>query len=146
MSKSGDGFRNEVCSPFFSQSPSQPSFHPSISSPGIPSRRQESIYSFACSVVAPCLSPLAHVHSPTYIAHQIPKNLIGFTQEKSPLGASFKQSVIRFVTKSIASSATIITRHGELNGNSTYALLSSDSGVISDFSAFHSSSLIVISP
>ena len=85
----------------------------------MPSRFAASIYSLACAVVAPCRSPVAQVHSPTNIAHQMPINFNGLTHEKSCFGGSLRFRTMRLVMSSIGESAIITTRHGVLNGRST---------------------------
>ncbi|MNF71665.1 hypothetical protein D3C84_536210 [compost metagenome] len=63
----------------------QPLFQPSINKWCKPSLAVKSIYSFACAVVAPCLSPSQKVYFPMCIAHQIPKYLYGFTYDGLPI-------------------------------------------------------------
>src|SRR5690349_5158943 len=46
---------------FLIQSPSQPTFHPSTSTPPKPFAAAKSMYSLARAVVAPCFAPVAQV-------------------------------------------------------------------------------------
>ena len=54
--------------------------------------------------------------------------------------------MVRLVVSSIAESAIMIKRHGVSNGKSKWALVPSDSGVMSVFSLSCWSSLIVMEP
>src|SRR3546814_9090810 len=66
------------------RSPFQPGFQPSTSTPRMLLAAAKSMYFFTCSVVAPCLGPVAQLHSPLIMFHHTPLNLPGCTQLTSP--------------------------------------------------------------
>src|SRR5687767_77467 len=83
-SKSGAVWVKLKSPPCFTQSPSQPVFHPSTRTPSNPFSAAKSIYFFVLAVLAECNSPDDHVPAPICISHQIPIYLQGFTHETSP--------------------------------------------------------------
>src|SRR3546814_19290695 len=68
-------------------------FRSSTSTPRMLLAAAKSMYFFPCSVVAPCLGPVAQLHSPLIMFHHTPLNLPGCTQLTSPsLLGSFRLS------------------------------------------------------
>src|SRR5206468_7385400 len=99
------------------QSPSQPVFHPSTSTPPKPFAAAKSMYRFVFAVVAPCFGPELQVIVPMCIPHQIPTYFIGWIQ--SVLARTFGGLSLRprkIGARSVARSATWIVRHGVTNG------------------------------
>src|SRR3546814_3724358 len=74
-SKSAVGVAKSKSLPWPSQSPFQPGFQPSTSTPRMLLAAAKSMYFFTCSVVAPCLGPVAQLHSPLIMFHHTPLNL-----------------------------------------------------------------------
>src|SRR3546814_17561746 len=75
------------------RSPFQPGFQPSTSTPRMLLAAAQSMYFFTCSVVAPCLGPVAQLHSPLIMFPHTPLNLPGCTHLTSPrLLGSFRLS------------------------------------------------------
>src|SRR2546427_696238 len=74
----GDWIQNRNA--FSIQSPSQPTFQPSTSTPPNPLAAAKSMYRFAFAVVAPCLGPALHVIVPMCMPHQMPTYFMGLIQ------------------------------------------------------------------
>src|SRR5687768_11446495 len=129
MSKSGYGCVKENAFLFAIQSPSQPTFHPSTSTPPILLAAAKSMYRFVFAVVAPCFGPDAHVIVLMCIPHQMPTYFIGLIQ--SVLGRTL--GGLRFKprtdgTRSPARSASWIVRQGVTNGVRPRTLIPSACG------------------
>src|SRR6056300_1476979 len=118
ISKSGYACVNENTSPLKNQSPSQPIFQPSTSTPSKPCLAAKSMYRLASSVVAPWLSPLPQVFAFICIAHQIPTYLPGLTQSTSPSTfGSFRLRINGLFNKPMAESAIWMVRQGVTIGS-----------------------------
>src|SRR5207247_11031935 len=102
---------------FAIQSPSQPTFQPSTSTPPNPLAAAKSMYRFVFAVVAPCLGPELHVIVPMCMPHQMPTYFIGLIQ--LVLWMTLGGLRLRPSTdgaRSVARSASWIVRHGVTNG------------------------------
>src|SRR6266446_4761084 len=95
------------------QSPSQPVFHPSTSTPPRPLAAAKSMYRFVFAVVAPCFGPELQVIVLMCIPHQMPTYFIGLIQSvfASTLGG-LRFSPITDGARSAARSAIWIVRQG----------------------------------
>jgi hypothetical protein len=103
-------------SPLWNQSPSQPRFQPSTSTPRKPCFAAKSMWRLALAVVAPCLLPLAQVERSRCISHHTPTNLAGWNQLTSPSRLGSLRLSSRLDSYSApAVVATRKVRHGVVN-------------------------------
>src|SRR3954471_2386140 len=114
---SGYAWVNENAFAFLIQSPSQPTFHPSTSTPPSPFAAAKSMYCLVFAEVAPCFGPELQVMVLMCMPHQMPTyfmGLIQLTSLKTLGGLRLRPSTEG--ERSAARSASWMVRHGVMNG------------------------------